>query len=490
MNTPKLVVSGTAVLILCLVASAGVAASSSAASPLLQVGPQAVAAAASGPNYGLFKCQVVGLSPGTTCYDPYQIRHAYAVDTAIAAGFDGAGKTIVIVDACQSPNIVQQLNMFDAFYGLPGLNGLGNPNDSSLGTFTQIAPDGLTTFVSGNRNMTGWAEEISLDVLWAHAIAPGANITLVLAKTNQNTDLLSAVQYAVNNNLGDVISQSYGENESCVDPTSLAALHQVYANATMKGITIFASSGDDGSAQGSCDGSTAVQAVSWPASDPLVTSVGGTELHAARYCLPSLGCDPTSNPVPGTYEGEVVWNESVTGFGASGGGLSVVFNEPSYQKAALPGGKQLGVPDVSYSAAVLHGVLTYLNIPGVAPGFYLFGGTSAGSPQWAAIMSIADELAGSDLGFINTAMFHLSHSQSQYARTFFDITTGNNSFAGVPGFSAGPGWDPATGLGSPSALNLASDLVHFVSPGDGVAAIAESAPHGNSAAAPGHMDPH
>jgi len=490
MNTPKLVVSGTAVLILCLVASAGVAASSSAASPLLQVGPQAVAAAAAGPNYGLFKCQVVGLSPGTTCYDPYQIRHAYAVDTAIAAGFDGAGKTIVIVDAFQSPNIVQQLNMFDAFYGLPGLNGLGNPNDSSLGTFTQIAPDGLTTFVSGNRNMTGWAEEISLDVLWAHAIAPGANITLVLAKTNQNTDLLSAVQYAVNNNLGDVISQSYGENESCVDPTSLAALHQVYANATMKGITIFASSGDDGSAQGSCDGSTAVQAVSWPASDPLVTSVGGTELHAARYCLPSLGCDPTSNPVPGTYEGEVVWNESVTGFGASGGGLSVVFNEPSYQKAALPGGKQLGVPDVSYSAAVLHGVLTYLNIPGVAPGFYLFGGTSAGSPQWAAIMSIADELAGSDLGFINTAMFHLSHSQSQYARTFFDITTGNNSFAGVPGFSAGPGWDPATGLGSPSALNLASDLVHFVSPGDGVAAIAESAPHGNSAAAPGHMDPH
>jgi subtilase family serine protease len=155
-------------------------------SPLLKVGPQASPAETAGPNYGLFTCQVVGKSPNTTCYDPYQIRHAYNTDTLISAGLNGRGKTIVIIDAFQSPNIIQQLNFYNSFYGLPSLNGLGGAPNPSLGTFTQIAPDGLTPFVTGDPNMTGWAEEISLDVLWAHAIAPGANIVLVLAKSNND----------------------------------------------------------------------------------------------------------------------------------------------------------------------------------------------------------------------------------------------------------------------------------------------------------------
>ena len=357
-------------------------------SPLLQVGPQAIpAAAAAGANYGLFTCQV-GLS-SATCYDPYEMRHAYNVDTLINAGLDGTGKTIVILDSFQSPNIVAELNFFNSFYGLASLNGLGGAPNPSLGTFTQIAPDGLTPFVVGNRNMTGWAEEITLDVLWSHAIAPGANITLVLAKSNNDADLLSALpQYAVNNNLGDVISQSFGENESCEDPNLLAQQHQVFAEATAKNITIFASAGDNGAGQASCDGSTLVQAASTPASDPLVTAVGGTELHAAPYCLTVLGCDPTTNPAAGTYQGEIVWNEA--GIGATGGGFSVIYDEPSYQQGTIHGGKQRGEPDVSYNSAVLHGVLTYLDIPGLAVGFYLFGGTSAGSPQWSAITAIAD----------------------------------------------------------------------------------------------------
>jgi subtilase family serine protease len=471
-------------------ASAGVR---SVVTPSLQVGPQAIPAETTdsdvSSNYGLFTCQVVGLNPKTTCYDPYQMRHAYNVDSLINTGFDGRGKTIVIIDAYQSPNIVLQLNTFDSFYALPGLNGLGNPANPALGTFTQIAPDGLTPFVVGNRNMTGWAEEISLDVLWSHAIAPGANIVLVLAKSNQNADILSATKYAVDNNLGDVISQSFGENESCEDPNLLAQQHELFVEATTKSITIFASSGDNGAAQGSCDGTSAVQAVSSPASDPLVTAVGGTELHAARYCLAVLGCNPAANPSAGTYQSEVVWNEPA--FGSGGGGFSVVYDEPSYQQGTIHGGKQLGVPDVSYNAAVLHGVLTYLNIPGIPSGFYLFGGTSAGSPQWAAILAIADEQAGYDLGFINKALYHIGQAQSHYAASFFDVTSGNNSFAGVTGFSAGPGWDPATGLGSPSAHQLVSYLKQFVSAGDGTAAIAGSAPHrqGN-ASAPGQMKPH
>jgi subtilase family serine protease len=461
-----------------------------AASPLLVVGPQAIQANVVSPSYGLFTCQVVGRSPGETCYDPYQIRHAYGVDTLINAGFTGKGKTIVIIDAFQNPNLIQQLNVQDGFYGLPGLNGLGAPTDPNLGTFTQVAPDGLTPFVPSDPNMSSWAQEISLDVMWAHAIAPGANITLVLAKSNEDVDILSATKYAIDNNLGDIISQSFGENESCVDPNLLAQQHQLFVEATMRNITIFASTGDSGAGQGSCDGNSLVQAASSPAVDPLVTAVGGTELQAARYCLASLGCNPAANPTPGTYEGEIVWNEPA--FGASGGGFSVLFDEPSYQEGTIKGGKQRGVPDVAYDAAVLQGgVLTYLDIPGVPSGFYLFGGTSAGSPQWSAILAIAGQEAGHDLGFINTALYHIGQAPPHYAASFNDVTNGNNAFGGVAGFAAGSGWDPTTGLGSPMASQLVNYLIQFVSPGDGTAAIAGSMPHSNGyPSAPGHKKPH
>jgi subtilase family serine protease len=457
----------------------------------------AVQAASAGANYRLFTCQV-GLST-RVCYDPYEMRHAYNVDNLISAGFTGSGKTIVIVDSFQSPNIVQQLNFFDNFYGLPGLNGLGNAPAANLGTFTQVAPDGLTPFVVGDPNMTGWAEEISLDVLWAHAIAPGANITLVLAKSNNDADILSATAYAVNNNLGDVISQSFGENESCVDPTLIAQEHELYAEATRKNITIFASSGDQGASQGSCDGNSWVKAVSSPASDPLVTGVGGTELHATGYCLAALGCNPATNPPAGTYQGEIVWNEF--GDSSSGGGFSVYYDEPSYQQGTIHGGKQRGVPDVAYNAAVYHGVLTYLNIPGLPAGFYLFGGTSAGSPQWAAILSIADQKAGTNLGFINRALYTIGQAPPLYSKAFHDVTIGNNSVqeldssnnvTSITGFNAGKGWDPATGLGSPIADNLVDQLIQNVLSGDGIAAIAGSEPHGQGhpAAPNGKVKPH
>ena len=464
------------------------AVGSSVVSPFLKVGPQAIPAGVMGPNYGLFTCQV-GLSPGVNCYDPFQMRHAYNIDSLIHAGFDGRGKTIVIVDAFQSPNIVQELNTYDAFYGLPALNGLGGPPIAGLGKFTQIAPDGLTPFNPGNADMIGWAEEISLDVLWAHAIAPGANIMLVLSKSDADADILSATRYAVDKHLGDVISQSFGENESCIDPGVLTEQHQVFADATLKHITLFASAGDFGSGQLTCDNSSLVQAASTPAVDPLVTAVGGTELHAAQYCLTVLGCNPAANPGPGTYEGEIVWNEP--SFGAGGGGFSVLYDEPSYQKATIHGGKQRDEPDVSYNAAVLHGVLTYIDIPGFFTGFSLFGGTSAGSPQWAAIIAIADQKAGYDLGFINRALYHIGRGHPLNPASFFDVTSGNNSFLGIAGFNAGPGWDAATGLGSPTADQLVNHLVEFVKPTDGPAAVAESTPHPNGNPS-GHrqMSPH
>src|SRR5947208_1453704 len=125
-----------------------------AASPLLKVGSLATPSGILGPGYGLFICQV---GSGPYCYDPYQIRHAYRIDSLVQAGYDGRGQTIVIVDAYQAPNIVQQLNFYDTFYGLSGLNGLGGAPDPNLGTFTQVAPDGLTPFNSSDPNMVGWA---------------------------------------------------------------------------------------------------------------------------------------------------------------------------------------------------------------------------------------------------------------------------------------------------------------------------------------------
>jgi subtilase family serine protease len=448
----------------------------------MSVNPLISPAGTFNPAYGLFTCQVVGLSPGVTCYDPYQMRTAYGIAPLISAGNTGAGKTILILDAFQSPNIVQELNTYDAFYGLPGLNGLGNAPDPSLGTFTQIAPQGLTPFLTGDPNMTGWAEEITLDVLWAHAIAPGANIVLDLATDNNDGPLQAALQYAVDNNLADVISQSFGEDETCQGAASTAAWHSTYAEATLKGMTVFASSGDQGAAQPTCDGTSWSQVVSAPASDPLVTGVGGTELHASRYCLASVaGCVPAANPLPGTYQSEIAWSE----FGASeasGGGFSKVWSEPSYQQGAIHG-KQRGVPDVSYSAAVFHGALTYLNVPGVPAGFYLFGGTSAGSPQWAAITAIADQAAGHNLGFINAALYKTAQTASTYAAGFHDVTSGNNSVnevdssnnpVSIPGFVAGAGWDPVTGLGSPIANQLIPTLIANDSPGQGLAAIQNS----------------
>jgi subtilase family serine protease len=455
------------------------------ASPMFLMGPQAEPAAVAGPDYGLFNCQV-GLSVGQ-CYDPYQMRTAYGIDSLIAAGFDGSGKTIVILDAFQDPNIAAQLDYFNSFYGLTPVNaGPGTPS------FTIETPDGVPPY------NPGWAQEISLDVLWSHAIAPGANIVLVLSIDNSDEALVSALNYAIDNDLGDVVSMSFGEADDCLGPDLTAAWHEAFVNATMKGITLFASSGDQGAAIPSCDGSTWLKMTSSPASDPLVVAVGGTELHAADYCLVSLGCDPTANPAPGTYLSEIAWNEGdpygdygiVFGVGtiASGGGFSTVWDLTAYQQGTLKGMTMRGEPDVAYNAAVLHGVLTYINLPGIPVGWYRFGGTSAGAPQWAALTVIADQMAGYDFGFINAAVYKIGQSKTAYANAFHDITTGTNSAlefdasdnpVDITGYDAGLGWDAVTGMGSPKAVNFLTQLSKVWSIGQGAAAINQSKAHPN-----------
>jgi subtilase family serine protease len=381
-----------------------------------------------------FSCQ---LTTPAQCYGPTQIRAAYGVDK-LASQFhlDGTGETIAIVDAFQSPTITSDLATFDTVFGL------------AAPKFNIIAPDGLTPFDQTNTDQVSWAGEITLDVEYAHAIAPGATIDLVLAKSDNDADLLDAQRYVVSHSLGDVMSQSFGEAEQCMLPSIQQQTHQLFQQAAAKHITVFASSGDQGAAQPTCDGTSFFKAASTPASDPNVTGVGGTILDA----------DGTT----GAYHGETAWNEPDFA-AAGGGGYSVLYGTPSYQRSLhLP---SRGVPDVSYNAAIIGGVLAVWSSSGDGANLvFQFGGTSAGSPQWSGLVALADQFGHHRIGMINDELYLLG--QGVIGGAFFhDITTGDNTYHGavtVTGFPAKKGWDPASGIGTPKANTLVPLLAaHF-----------------------------
>jgi subtilase family serine protease len=384
----------------------------------IQVSPKYTQAATDPSGKVLFTCQNNGAP--VRCYGPNQIRQAYDIQRVLNAGINGAGSTIVIIDAFQSPTIRQDLRLFSRTWGL------ANP------TLNIIAPDGLTPFDPNDPNQVGWSAEISLDVEWSFAIAPGATIDLVLAKSNQDADILSATKYAVDNNLGQVISQSFGEAESCMDPGLFALQHTIFQEAVKKGITLFASSGDDGAAQPTCDGSSLFLSASTPASDPLVTGVGGTYLNA----------DARS----GKYIGESAWNETDVATGASGGGFSSFFARPGFQSSYIRNPAARGVPDVAYNASVNGGVLVAWGVPFGVGAFFIFGGTSAGSPQWAGMLALVNQAFGRQ-GSINNTLY-LGFAKADYNLFFHDITVGTNTFGGVNGYNTKVGWDAVTGLGS------------------------------------------
>ncbi len=388
-----------------------------------------------------FGCQLRSRDPNSSrafCYGPDQIRAAYDVQPALDAGVNGAGRTIVIVDAYQSPTIARDLAAFDALWGYP-----------APPSFDVVAPDGLTPFDVTSNTQLNWSSEISLDVEWAHAMAPRAAIVLVLAKTADDQDMLNATRYAVAHNLGDVISQSFGEAGMCAGPDLAAQQHAVFEAANAKGITLFASSGDHGSAQPTCNGASLVLSASTPASDPLVTAVGGTHLLA--------------DAVSGAYQSEVAWNNPrAAELGATGGGFSNLYRRPGYQAPFQADNKSRGVPDVAYAGDLRGGMIgAWSALCGIAVncaptggvGFFAFGGTSAGSPQWAAFAAMADQMAGHRVGAINKELYHIAKS-ADYADALRDVTSGDNSFGGIDGFSADTGWDASTGLGTPRVAGL------------------------------------
>lgn len=372
---------------------------------------------------------------GLACYTPTQIRVAYNVPSTLT----GAGQTIVIVDAYGSPTVRQDLQVFDRQFGLP------DP------TLNIIYPGGSPTFNPlQSHSEVGWAEETSLDVQWAHAIAPGATIDLVVAANNAGNVLNNAASYAVSHSLGNVMSMSYGADEAYIsgggNNLQVKQSNAVLQQAANAGMSVFASAGDGGAT----DGFPAPTAL-YPASNPLVTAVGGTDLFATDR---------------GKYQSEQVWNDGNSALcpygcqygpiGAGGGAISSIFTAPAYQQG-VTGQSNRTVADVSYNAGVYTGILVYLGFLGPDNGFYIFGGTSAGSPQWASIAALADQAAGRPLGPLNPRLYGIYGNARQYRTDFYDVTVGDNAYNG-PGYRAGKGYDIPTGLGSPNVANLIATL--------------------------------
>lgn len=399
------------------------------------------------------------------CYAPSFIRAAYNFPPS--STLDGTGQTIVIVDAFGSPTIATDLAVFDAVFKIP-----------APPSFTILCGDGgCPTYNPRNHHgELGWTVETSLDVEYAHAMAPGANIVLVVAATNSGNAINAAETQAIARYPGSVMSQSFGTPEIVVrgDRTQIMQAHLNYQAAQAAGITVLASAGDFGATNG-----FAVANAQFPASDPLVTAVGGTQGNpyiapgtTPQSCAANATCSsglamfmgPCDNSksgflrspcTPVGYGGEQVWNEAVFAPGATTGGApSLIFPVPAFQNGLGLGSRT--VPDVSYNAAVQGGVLVANSTIAGFPAFFLIGGTSAGSPQWAAIIALANQLAGHSLGYLNPAIYTLAQSTP---RDFHDITVGNNQMPGTPvGFSAKAGWDDATGWGTPNVSCFLADL--------------------------------
>jgi subtilase family serine protease len=369
--------------------SASAALDAITAQPLLTLSPQAT------------NSSFAGLPPA-------QVKKAYGIDAVSFNGIrgDGSGQTIAIVGAFDAPTIAGDLKAFDKQFSL-----------ADAPSFKKVSQTGSTTSLPAAD--ADWALELSLDVEWAHAVAPKANILLVEAKSDSLGNLLSAVDYARSAVGVSVVSISWGADEFWGETSydfhfTTPAGHQ--------GVTFVAASGDDGSRFGPM----------WPSVASSVLSVGGTALSVSST---------------GTYGSERGWS-------GSGGGESWYENEPSYQSNVQSTGARTS-PDVSYNADPNAGFAVYdtTTLEGHR-GWWIVGGTSAGTPQWAGLVAIADQgrkLAGKSSlnGATQTlpTLYSLGNSATTYSADFHDIASGRTSRF----VSAGDGYDLVSGLGSPQA---------------------------------------
>jgi subtilase family serine protease len=400
--------------------------------PLLAVVPQA--APMTGPS-------------GLAGFTPQQIQQAYgfnAIPQVNGVNINGAGETIAIVDAYYDPTIVSDVQQFNTAFNLQQFNSTNGP------MLKVVSYNGGSASTLSQDSTGGWALETSLDVEWAHAIAPQANILLVEA-ANENLSgtgsLLDAVQYAASQKGVVAVSMSWGENEFSTESS-----YDSYfiPPSTNPGVVFVAASGDNGAASGPI----------YPATSPYILAVGGTTLSTT-----------TSSSGGAVYSSESTWS-------GSGGGAAAYEGEPSYQFDQTSINNTYGfpnvynpttgvysysrmTPDVAYNADPNSGYDVYDSTPsadyGFGGGWGEVGGTSAGSPQWASIVALADQQriaqggTALDTNQVQTTLYN-SLSNGNYSKIFHDITTGSN------GYPAGTGYDIATGLGSP----IANQLVPFL----------------------------
>ena len=318
-----------------------------------------------------------------TGLDPAAIKSAYGFSTSSTVG---AGQTIAIVDAYDDPKAESDLNVFSNQFGLPACT-------TASGCFKKVNQTGGSRYPRAN---SGWALEISLDVQWAHAIAPGATILLVEASSNSFTNLMAAEDYAKTH--ANYVSNSWGAAEFSGE----ASYDSHFAQ---NGVSFFVSAGDNG------------LPAEYPSASPNVVSVGGTTLH---------------------FSGSTLMSE--TGWSSGGGGCSTYENATPAQ-SSFAGYAQVGcggmraTPDVALDADPSSGVSVYDSTKySGQSGWFTVGGTSASSPMWAA--RAADEAATVDAAYVYGTSI-----------TFRDITSGNNGASCLVGFDLCSGRGSWTGSG-------------------------------------------
>jgi subtilase family serine protease len=394
------------------------------------------------------------------CYQPDQIRAAYHLPALYKQGITGTGATIAIVDPFGSPTIRNDLATFDRRFGYP-----------APPSFKVIAPAGqIPAYNASNPAMVNGAGETTLDVEYAHALAPGASILLVETPVDETEgttgfpQIVAAEKYVVDHGLADVISQTSSATEQTFTSyQQLAPLRAAYLDAYAHGVSVVVDSGDSGVTGPAANGSYYPSPVTqWPSSDPLVTAVGGTRLTLTGGQFTSVAWNDTDNPAVNEFAaGDAGPNPA-----ASGGGKSEFFARPSYQdgvKSVV--GTQRGVPDISMSAAVNGSVAGYHSFGGLPPGWSLASGTSEATPEFAAIVALADQVAGHRLGLLNPRLYALA---ARHAPGIVDVTSGNNTVsfrqgaAGklytVQGYPAGKGYDLVTGVGTIDAPPFVYEL--------------------------------
>ena len=364
----------------------------------------------------------------------------YDLNSLYAAGTTGAGSSIAI--AGRSNINVSDVTAFRAVAGLAA----NNPAVILVG-----ADPGL---------VTGDQDEATLDVEWGGAVAPAASVTLVVGASMETTDGVDlSAQYIVNHALAPVVSTSYGSCEQEMGTAELAFYNSLWEQAASQGMSAFVASGDAGAA-GCYEGSSASglgTAVNGLCSSPYATCVGGTEFNEGSNDAQYWAATNSANYGTAlSYIPEEVWNESGldggSGLWASGGGVSVIYAQPAWQKgvSAMSGGMRT-VPDVSVTAAEHDGYIIYEN-----GSYYVVSGTSASSPSFAgAMMLVLEEQGGTGLGSANAGLYSLLNAAHN---PFHATATGNNSVPGVTGFTAsGAEYNLATGLGSVDGALLVNE---------------------------------